>query len=431
MSDSMGELVSAVAGGRPADVRAILARSPGLKQQLNDPRPELPFDATLLLSAIYDKNRELVDVLLENGADINRPSGWWAGGFHALHGCDPALAPFLIERGAVVDAHAAARLGMMDRLQALLAENPALVHARGGDGQTPLHFAASVDVARHLLDRGAGIDTIDVDHESTPAQWMVQDRVDVARYLVSRGAKTDILMTAALGDLDRTREHLDRDPASVQTSVSERYFPKRNPHSGGCIYIWTIGGHKTAHIVARERGHDAIVELVTSRSPAALRLAVACQVGDDEAARAVLAETPGVIAALSADERERLAQAAEGNKRDVVGRLLAAGWPVNDRGPFGGTAVHWAAWHGNHGMVQDLLARGPDLELKDTQYGGTPLGWALHGSLNSWHRPSGDYGATVESLLTAGAAAPEITPELDASEPAIAALRRHRDRTAR
>jgi len=76
-------------------------------------------------------------------------------------------------------------------------------------------------------------------------------------------------------------------------------------------------------------------------------------------------------------------------------------------------------------MVDEILGYGPDLEVKDTQFGGTPLGWALHGSLNSWHCRTGDYGGTVESLLNAGASAPEITPTLEASAPALAALRRH------
>ncbi len=62
----------------------------------------------------------------------------------------PKLAAYAIERGAVVDVHAAARLGMMDRLRELISLDPSLVHARGGDGQTPLHFASSVEVAAYL-----------------------------------------------------------------------------------------------------------------------------------------------------------------------------------------------------------------------------------------------------------------------------------------
>jgi hypothetical protein len=51
----------------------------------------------------------------------------------------------------------AARLGWIDELRALLAADPALVHARGGDGQQPLHEAATVAIADFLLDHGADV----------------------------------------------------------------------------------------------------------------------------------------------------------------------------------------------------------------------------------------------------------------------------------
>ena len=76
---------------------------------------------------------------------------------------------------------------------------------RGGDGKTPLHFARTIEVASYLLDHGADIDARDIDHESTPAQYMLDHRVEVARYLVQKGCRTDILLAAAVGDVDRVR----------------------------------------------------------------------------------------------------------------------------------------------------------------------------------------------------------------------------------
>ena len=83
----------------------------------------------------------------------------------------------------------------MAKLAELIASDPDVAHTRGGDGQTPLHFASTVEIAGLLLDRGADIDALDVDHESTPAQYMLrveqkrhysQDRQDVARRLGAR-----------------------------------------------------------------------------------------------------------------------------------------------------------------------------------------------------------------------------------------------------
>src|SRR5436190_8678451 len=175
--------------------RRLLERFPEYRAKINE--PIAAFDAPVITQV---RTREMLDVLLEAGADINAKSRWWAGGFGLLHNAVPDLAAYAIERGAIVDVHAAARLGLIGKLRELIAADPTLVHARGGDGQTPLHFASTVEIAKYLLDMGADIDARDVDHESTPAQYMIKDRQEIVRLLVRRGCRTDILMAAALGD---------------------------------------------------------------------------------------------------------------------------------------------------------------------------------------------------------------------------------------
>ena len=142
----------------------------------------------------------------------------------------------------------------MPKLAELVAADPEVVHARGGDGQTPLHFASSVEVAEFLLANHAEIDARDVDHESTPARYMLRvdqkrhypnDRQDMARYLISRGCKTDILMAAALGDMELVLRHLDSDPGCIR--MSGEWFPKQDPRAGGTIYIWTLGADRRAN----------------------------------------------------------------------------------------------------------------------------------------------------------------------------------------
>ena len=187
--------------------------------------------------------------------------------------------------------------------------DPDAVHARGGDGQTPLHFAATAEIATFLLDRGAQIDALDIDHESTPAQWMIRDRQEVVRLLIARGCRTDILMAAALGDIERVTARLDADPSSIRTEVSDRYFPKKNPRAGGSIYIWTLGAHKTAHHVARDFGHSELFALLMKRSPAALALAVACEVGDEPMMHSLSADHP----AIPEEDRARVVAAAFAN----------------------------------------------------------------------------------------------------------------------
>jgi len=105
--------------------------------------------------------------------------------------------------------------------------------------------------------------------------------------------------------------------------------------------------------------------------------------------------------------------------------MLAAGWPVDAPGEYDMTPLEWAAWHGNAEMVREILRYHPVLERHDNQHGITALGSALHGSMNGWHRDTGDYVATVEALLTAGAKAPKVTDDLEASDSVRELLRQH------
>jgi ankyrin repeat protein len=399
-------LLAAICSNDPGQVAATLDRYPELKAKLDDPLPNnYGFGATPLLAAVQRGNRDMAGVLLRAGADPNARSGWWAGSFGVLDTAS-GTEQFLIERGARVDAHAAARLGMLDKLEELLAADPQLVHARGGDGQTPLHFAASVEIAEYLLAQGAKIDSRDVDHESTPAQYMARERQDVARFLVSRGCQTDLLLAAALGDLELVRRHLDSDPAAIRMAVSDDWFPKRNPRSGGTIYIWVLGSNKTAHQVAREFGHEEVFRFLMERSPEELKVSMACELGEESLVRETLTKQPGLVAALSEAERQRLTAAAQSNNTNAVRLMLEAGWPVETHRRDGATALHWAAFHGNAAMTREILRFHPPLETKDFSYHATPMGWATHGSLHGWHANTGDYAGVVKALLAAGAAPP-------------------------
>jgi ankyrin repeat protein len=89
------------------------------------------------------------------------------------------------------------------------------------------------------------------------------------------------------------------------------------------------------------------------------------------------------------------------NKRDtaVAGFLLDHGVDVNVQAD-GFTAVNMAATMGQAEAVRFLIARGAALEIKNP-YGGTSLGGALWGALNTSDK--GDYVDVIGALLAAGA----------------------------
>lgn len=417
-------LRDAIRSNDAARVERVLEEQPDLKAHLNEPLEGGAFGGTALLAATSRTNRDIIDLLLRAGADINQKSDWWAGPFGVMDDAwrAPWLPQFLLDRGATLEIHHAVRLGMLDAVPRMLDSDPGLVHARGGDGQLPLHFAQTVEMAALLLSRGADVNARDIDHESTAAQYMVRDRQEVARYLVTHGSEVDILMAAALGDVDRVRQYLDQNPAAIRTTVSEDYFPKRNPRAGGTIYIWTLGWCQTAHTVAREFNQLTVYQLLMERTPEAMRFAVAAQAGDEDAVRHLIATGPQLTAALTEDDQRFLVHAAENGNRRAVRAMLLAGWPSSARGRDNVTALHWAAFHGDAEMTRDLLRHGAPVDQRDNEFHGLPYGWAVHGSVHGWHPERGDYGGVVTALLDAGSDAPE---EPDGSEAVREAWRRH------
>jgi ankyrin repeat protein len=424
-------LKAAVCDSDAARASELLQKHAELRARIDDPLPDYGFGQHALFAAVQRSDRETIDVLLGAGADIRKRTEWWAGGFGVLDDCDPSLVDFLIERGALMDAHAAARLGMTAKLRELVAADRGVVHAKGGDGQTPLHFASTIEVAEFLLSNGAEIDARDVDHESTPAQYMLRveqkrhypkDRQDVARYLVSRGCRTDILMAAALGDTDLVRRHLDDDPKCIRMNVSEEWFPKQDPRAGGTIYIWKLGAHRTAHAVARDFGHEDVFELLMERTPEELKLSLACELGDEAAFRAFQSKHPDATKTLSETDQQKLPNAAQSNNTAAVRLMLGAGWPVDTPGEMGATALHWAGFNGNAEMTREILRFHPALELKSREYAGTALAWAVYGSGNGWRRETGDYVGTIRALLDAGATLPPHTEELEPSDAVLEVL---------
>ncbi len=83
--------------------------------------------------------------------------------------------------------------------------------------------------------------------------------------------------------------------------------------------------------------------------------------------------------------------------------LLDAGAELESTAVFGSRALHWAAWVGAPVSVEMLLARGAQLEPKCSEFGATPLFWAVHGYGPDGCEPKKDQVGAARVLIKAGA----------------------------
>lgn len=273
-------------------------------------------------------------------------------------------------------------------------------------------------MAELLLDRGTTID----DHESL---YHATEHADTRclELLLARGANpkgTNALNHALdVPGLERTRLLLDHgaDPNEVLG------------HSGTSFHIAIGKGRELALLkLLVAHGADVHARRPDSRSPYQVamqqgyheaaswlaelgaatevtpfeRFADTCGRGDLTAAHQIVEENPRLLENLSIGDRRAFVQLGAQGKTATLAGMIDAGVPISSRGDHGQTALHWACWHGWRETAAALLERGADVAARETEFGATPLGWAVHGCDN-YPNPEGDYPGVVHLLLAAGA----------------------------
>jgi ankyrin repeat protein len=132
------------------------------------------------------------------------------------------------------------------------------------------------------------------------------------------------------------------------------------------------------------------------------RFVGACARGDRAAAERLLIEQPDMRDRLSDRDRAAIVDVADSGTTGAVRLMLELGFSPRARNSFGETPLHAAAAAGNADTVRLLLEHGAELDARDANFQGTPLGFATVSS--GEHRGTRrDWVETVRLLLDAGA----------------------------
>lgn len=199
---------------RAGDLKAIQAAVQDNVDLLHthDPKGECEQERTAMHCAARHGHLEIIKFLVASGTEVysnpmnTYPAIFWAANNQHHEGrpnTEHIVKYFLHEipeqadgtRGLGIMPNLAARLGYTDIVRKHIERDPLVVHQRGWIGDTPMHWACHnghVEIVEMLLDAGADIEADEINcYGGKPLQWASECRTDVVKLLLERGAEVD------------------------------------------------------------------------------------------------------------------------------------------------------------------------------------------------------------------------------------------------
>jgi Ankyrin repeats (many copies) len=261
--------------------------------------------------------------------------------------------------------------GDLGSLQAALRRDPALVHARSSRVccfDPPVHRAT---LLHYIAANG-----VEAYRQKTPG-----NAVEIARTLLVAGAEPDALADM-YGTPCTTMSMLVSSShpaeAGLQVALTELLLD-----FGAAIEGRGGGKWERPLFTALTFGMGDVAKLLAERG-AHIDLAAASGLG-------LAGEAARLVSSADDDERRRaLSLAAQQGHPDIVALLLDTGLDPNRFNPESNhphcTPLHQAVLGSHEAAIRVLVARGARLDIRDTIWHGTPLGWAIHGGCRDRER---------------------------------------------
>jgi len=302
------DIFSGASLGRIDYIKQLLSENPELINAKNNS------GSTPLYYAILNNQKEMVELLVESGADVNAKNNYNQTPIKASYDRNNEIKEYLLNHGAKIDIFTAARCGIVDKLDALLQEDPSLINTTTFDGLTDLTLmdAATLGYMRVI--------------EASELNGKSKRELPAIELLLNRGAELNIHIATLLGKLDQVMKLIDDDPSQV----NKKWLDGATP-----IYI-AVGN-----------GYTDMAEYLINHGASI------------KAKGKYWSDLPIHIA-------------AKFGHIDCVKLLLKYGADVNEKGWANRTPLHWSAFSGYLDVVKLLVSKGADINARDI-YNSTPI----------------------------------------------------------
>ncbi|KAF8146678.1 ankyrin repeat-containing domain protein [Mycena galopus ATCC 62051] len=308
-------------------------------------------NSTPLISAVSWGQKEIAQLLLEKGANVNLIAGKYGSALsEACYYQRQQIVQLLLEKGADANLtgeedgsplYIACNQGYQDIAQLLL-ENGADVKLRGGEHGTALGTACHQghqDIVQLLLERGTDVNLGGGKYGSALGAACYQGKHNIIQLLLEKGANVNL----AGG--------------------------KYGSALGAAIYL----GHQEIVQLLLEKGANVNLAGGNHGSP----LCTACYRGEQDIAQLLL-EKGADVNLPGGTYGSALGGACHRGQQEIVQILLEKGADVNLGGAeYGGSPLGTACYWGYHDIAQLLLEKGADVNLAGGEYG-SALSTAIH-----------------------------------------------------
>lgn len=362
---------------------------------------------TPLHLAIHGQHKEMVELLIENGADVNnRDSDYDTPLIKASQTGNAGIIKALIKGGADVNAadmsgktalHHLIISGDMETI-AMLIDGGANVNAADNDGSTPIFGVPMSDghrkIGEYLISKGAEINIKDGEGTSLLQHTAIMGTGEMLETLKNKGVRImDVFDAVIMGNVESAAKFIDENPTLLNSGNPAGFTP---------LHFAAMTGNKPMLDMLLKKGADVYSLTKNGQSPLhRASNAEVAQVLIDAGAK-VVSDSPDFSPILfplkPVDVMELLIlKGADVNMKDPSGMnflitvalnadasvleyLISKGANPDEKLVMGGTALHWVLFDGKEEIAATLLEAGSSPHIKNYS-GETPLHIAANGGL--------------------------------------------------